>query len=83
MKYSQHSSATPFDNDTNGFTSDNVQEAIEELKALLEEKNNFSYNKIIGGKELTIPVNQQMRVYQEIKCYGNLNIRGEIIVKDV
>ena len=30
--YSQVASSTPFDNDTNGFSSDNVQDAIEEVQ---------------------------------------------------
>lgn len=72
-----------FNNETNGFASNNVQKAIEELKLMMEEKNNFSYNIVSSGKSVTIPFGQQMRVYQEIKCYDDLNIRGEIIVKDV
>jgi len=36
-QYTQTSESTPFDNSTNGFTSDNVQDAIEETKNLVTE----------------------------------------------
>lgn len=44
---------------------------------------NFSYNFIELGQDITIPRGQQMRVYQECRVDGDLNVYGEIIVKDI
>jgi hypothetical protein len=44
---------------------------------------NFSYNNVKINESITIPDGQQMRVYQELRVSGDLNIYGEAIVKDV
>jgi hypothetical protein len=44
---------------------------------------NFSYDFIEIGQNITIPRGQQMRVYQECRVDGDLNVYGEIIVKDI
>lgn len=39
---------------------------------------NFSYNKVVNV--VTIPVNQQMSVYQSLEVDGILNINGAVII---
>jgi len=57
------------------FVSDNVKEAM------LEITGNFSYKKLVSGKTVVIPTEQQMRVYQEIEIKGELQVYGDLIVK--
>jgi hypothetical protein len=45
-------------------------------------EDNFSYAMIPSDKTVKIPAGQQMRVYQEPRVDGNLEVRGELIVKD-
>lgn len=72
------SSIVPFDNSTNGFIADNVQDAIEEAAA--SSTSNFSFKNV--NINLTIPSNQQMVVYQNIDVDNgvDLNILGEVVV---
>ncbi len=39
---------------------------------------NFSFNKISSGFTLTIPLNQQMTVFDGIEIEGSLDIEGEL-----
>jgi hypothetical protein len=41
---------------------------------------NFSYKKIVAGKTVTIPANQQMLVADEVDVEGTLEIHGELQV---
>ena len=75
---SQVARAVPFDNSTNGFSSTDVQAAIEEISATTAE--NFSYNFIVTNK--TIPTYQQMIVYQTITIDETLFIDGELVLID-
>jgi|WetSurMetagenome_2_1015567.scaffolds.fasta_scaffold17540_3 hypothetical protein len=69
-----------FNNTTNDFVSTNVQAAIEEIRF---NGGHFSYRRIPSGKIIIIPEEQQMWVYQELKCDPNseLVIRGEVVIK--
>jgi hypothetical protein len=80
MRFTQVAESTPFDTTNNGFSSQNVQNAIEEV---LDRSTNFSYNNVVLGKTITVPEHQQMRVYQELSVRGELKIYGEVIIKDV
>lgn len=48
----------------------------------LVSKENFSYNYIPETQTKTIPVNQQMIVYEDISIDGVLIIEGELVVSD-
>jgi hypothetical protein len=72
----------------NDGTSDlSASEAIDYLYLFQEKTSaisrNFSYNNVKINESITIPDGQQMRVYQELRVSGDLNIYGEAIVKDV
>lgn len=71
---------TPFDNTSNGFISDNVQQAIEEIKnAIL-----FSgYEFIPELWKVIIPQYQQSVIYQQIDIEGELTIEGTLIISDL
>lgn len=74
---SQVAESIPFDNSSNGFAAENVQAAIEEVNV---SGINFSYNYVAGP--LTIPLYQQMLVYQELEIgpLGELNLLGELAI---
>ncbi len=42
---------------------------------------NFSYDKIDIGREVKIPINQQMAVYGELIVEGNLKAEGNLIIE--
>jgi hypothetical protein len=72
----------------NDGTSDlSAAKAIEHLYLFQEKTSsisrNFSYNHVKSTDSITIEDGQQMRVYQELRVSGDLNIYGEAIVKDV
>lgn len=63
---------------------DDGQEAIDRLyRRKFTESVGFSVNYILEGEVITIPKRRQMRVYQEMTIMGDLEIRGELIAKDV
>lgn len=68
---------TPFDNSTNGFLSDNVQDAIVEAK-ISGGVDNFSYHKIEQDKTISIPVNQHM-ICTSLEVDGFLILDGSLI----
>ena len=70
-------SQNTFDNSSNGFAATNVQAAIEEARST-SSATNFSYNVI--SSTITIPVGQQMVVYQELEITlpGELVLNGEL-----
>ncbi len=68
--------SVPFDNSTNGMESSNVQEAIEEI----EVKSGFHFKVIRVGKRVTIPEDMQMTVKQHLKVYGQIIVRGELVI---
>ena len=71
--------STPFDPAGTALTSTNVQDAIVEASSLVAGSN-FSYNKITVGK--TIPLYQQMIVYQDIEINSgvDLDVIGELVI---
>lgn len=73
--------ATPFDNETNGFSAMDVQTAIEELN-VNGALYNFSWRIILAGKTVIVPYEQQMVLYQtlEIQDTGILDIQGEVAI---
>lgn len=48
----------------------------------LVNPDNFSFETIADGKNVRIPTNQQMLVYEEITIDGTLVIDGELIIFD-
>jgi len=70
--------SVPFDNSSNGFTSDNVQDAIEEA-ASSSGADNFSYKYVGIGETVTIPENQQMLHQGTLTVFGDLITRGDLI----
>jgi hypothetical protein len=76
-------SSVPFDNGSNGFTSTDVQTAIEEAKASAVSGNEeHSWNVIDANK--TIKSNRQMIVYQELQMLSTyeLDLQGELVLLD-
>jgi hypothetical protein len=74
-------SSVPFDNSSNGFTSTDVQSAIEEAgigTGIGAEE--FSHSSI--DNDLIIKNKRQMLVYQEIEIEAgkNLDILGELVL---
>lgn len=51
---------------------------------LISKEDNFSYNVLEEGQEVTIELNQEMRIYKMIDVTeGILNIEGTLIIMDV
>jgi hypothetical protein len=72
---SQVAAEVPYDNTSSGLTSDNVQDAIDEVSTGSSPgSENFSIIKIESTETKTIPTNQQM-LYS-----GNLDIEGSLII---
>lgn len=67
----------PFNNETNGFITSDVQEAIEEAGA-----GSFSWNFIPAGYNVMVKLYRQMVSYQEIEVglTGELTILGEVVI---
>lgn len=66
----QNAAQTPFDNSSNGFFSDNVQDAIEEAGS------SFSFTLVPEGKTVTIPEGQEMVHGSDLMVLGNLMVEG-------
>jgi hypothetical protein len=58
-----------------GVSADNVKEGLEELV------NEFNYKKINLGKYVRIKAEQQMRTYGELDIRGELAVNGDAIIK--
>lgn len=69
----------PFDNISNGFTADNVQDAIEEAATGGAASQNFSYKLIDVGQTVIIQDNQQMLHRGDITVLGDLRTLGDLI----
>jgi len=69
----------PFDNETNGFASLDVQAAIEEAGS-----GSFSWNYIPAGFSLLVKLYRQMLSYQEIEIAltGEIDILGEVVITE-
>ena len=67
----------PFDNETNGFSSVDVQAAIEEAGS-----GSFSWNYLPPGFILLIKIYRQMLSYQELEIdlTAELEILGEVVI---
>jgi hypothetical protein len=60
-------------------TPNNTNKTVD-LSAAGGSGENFSYNVIAGSTTITIPIDQQMLVYQEENVMGDLIIHGELVV---
>jgi len=76
LSITQTADSIPFGNDSNGYSSTNLQEAVEEAGS----RGGFHYKNIVVGKTVTIPVDMQMAVKQHIKIYGQIIVRGELVI---
>ena len=50
------------------------------LDLISKDPDNFSYNYIVDGKTITVPVNQQMLIYEDLNLDGILIVDGEVII---
>lgn len=66
----------PFNNQSNGYSADNLQQAIEEAGS----KGSYSYKFIPPAKIVAIPQYTQMIVKQRIRIYGQLQIKGQLVI---
>lgn len=71
---SQVAFATPYDNTVSGIPFNNVNDAITYLLSVVSE--NFSYNVIALGETITVPIYQQMIVFQSLTITGSLVLDG-------
>ena len=67
--------STPFDNTTNGFASDDVQSAIEEVTST---GIGLPPDLIPSNTIYTIPVNKQLVLAGGIRILGTLHILGRL-----
>jgi hypothetical protein len=72
--------SVPFDNATNGFASDNVQQAIEEARVTSSAAEQFSHSGV--DSNFIIPLKRQMFVYQEMEIEPSYEIEvlGELVL---
>lgn len=64
-------------------TPDNIGKTVN-LEVNVAATRNFSYNIIASGTTVTIPIDQQMLVYEdlEIQGTGDLIVNGEFVILD-
>ncbi len=82
FRFSDVARSVPFDNSTNGFVSDNVQDAIEEINAATSADSNFSFHLVPSGSTITIPVNQQMILVDDLTIEGELIVDGVLVMDE-
>jgi len=74
-------SSVPFNNDSNGFTSDNVQDAIEEVYSI--QGSAFFFTKITSSETITVPSNRLlMYLGNMFTVEGLLIVNGDLIEVD-
>jgi hypothetical protein len=80
---SQVSRSTPFDNETNGFVSENAQEAIEESRdsCVIEEVFSRSGN-VVGGTWLLLGSNPSNKVGWSVKINSSSVVRVDVGSED-
>ena len=81
---SQVAKTTYFDNTANGFVSQEVQSAIEEVKAAITTSGSEQHSWNMIDTDKTILNNRQMLVYQEVEILGTntLYLEGELVILD-
>lgn len=82
FRFSDVAKSVPFDNSTNGFVADNVQEAIEELNAVASSDVNFSFHTIATGSTILIPSNQEMILVDSLTVEGELRVDGVLFLDE-
>jgi hypothetical protein len=79
ISITQTADSIPFSNDVNGYVATNLQDAIEEA-GTKSGSPGFSYKTIVIASTVTIPINMEMIVKRNINIYGQLIVRGELVI---